>query len=51
MAKNLGSILFEANQITNDQLRQALQKQKKTGERLSALVKKGVFVRMIFSRV
>jgi len=42
MAKKIGEILLKANLITNDQLHQALQEQKKTGERLgSLLVKKG----------
>ena len=42
MAKKIGEILLKANLITNDQLHQALQEQKKTGERLgSLLIKKG----------
>ncbi len=42
MAKKLGEILLKANLISNDQLHQALQEQKKTGERLgSILVKMG----------
>lgn len=42
MAKKIGEILLKANLITNDQLHQALQEQKKSGERLgSLLVKKG----------
>ncbi len=44
MAKKLGEILLKANLITNDQLHQALQEQKKTGERLGSILVKLEFL-------
>ena len=40
MAKKIGEILLKANLITNDQLHQALQEQKRSGERLGSLLVK-----------
>ncbi len=44
MAKKIGEILLKANLINNDQLHQALQEQKKTGERLGSLLVKMEFL-------
>ncbi len=44
MAKKIGEILQKANLITNDQLQQALQEQKRTGERLGSLLVKMGFL-------
>ncbi|PIE35543.1 type IV-A pilus assembly ATPase PilB [candidate division KSB3 bacterium] len=44
MAKKIGEILLKANLITNDQLHQALQEQKRTGERLGSLLVKMGFL-------
>ncbi|MBD3305767.1 type IV-A pilus assembly ATPase PilB [candidate division KSB3 bacterium] len=44
MAMKIGEILLKANLITNDQLHQALQEQKKSGERLGSLLVKMGFV-------
>lgn len=44
MAKKIGEILLKADLITNDQLHQALQEQKKTGERLGSLLVKMGFL-------
>jgi type IV pilus assembly protein PilB len=44
MAKKIGEILLKASLITNDQLHQALQEQKKTGERLGSLLVKMGFI-------
>ncbi|PID59131.1 type II secretion system protein GspE [candidate division KSB3 bacterium] len=40
MAKKIGEILLKANVITNEQLHQALQEQKRSGERLGSLLVK-----------
>ena len=44
MAKKIGEILLKASLITNDQLHQALQEQKRTGERLGSLLVKMGFL-------
>ena len=44
MAKKIGEILLKANLITNDQLQQALQEQKRSGERLGSLLVKMGFL-------
>ena len=44
MAKKIGEILLKANLISNDQLQQALQEQKRTGERLGSLLVKMGFL-------
>jgi type IV pilus assembly protein PilB len=45
MAKKIGEILLKATLITNEQLQQALQEQKKTGERLGSLLVDLGFIR------
>ena len=44
MAKKIGEILLKAELISNDQLHQALQEQKRTGERLGSLLVKMGFL-------